>query len=61
MKVAGIERCANVPTQKYNKLISAISQQPTSVAVDSSGFQFYNNGIYDGNCTTQINRGVKNI
>jgi len=59
MKVASFERCARATSGVYHKLLSAIIQQPTSVAVDGSDFQLYGSGIYDGNCSsTDINWGV---
>ena len=62
MKITQIAKCARVPYGNFTKLRSAVVQQPTSVAIDAEhfDFQFYSEGIYDGNCTDDINRGVKN-
>lgn len=35
MKIAQIKSCARVPYGNYAKLLSAIVQQPTSVAIDA--------------------------
>jgi C1A family cysteine protease len=38
---------------------AALYGQPVAVAVDASGFQFYNGGIFSGPCsTTNLNHGV---
>ena len=41
-------------------LLTAISQQPVSVAVeaDQSVFQFYSGGVMDSTCGTQLDHGV---
>lgn len=59
MKYTGISRCARVPSRSYSKLLSAIVQQPVSVAVDlNSDMQLYHEGIYKGKCTSNINHGM---
>lgn len=40
-KIVKLGRCAKVPSQVYNKLISAVVQQPVSVAVASTKFMLY--------------------
>lgn len=59
MKYTGISRCARVPSRSYSKLLSAIVQQPVSVAVDlNSDMALYKKGIYTGKCTSNINHGM---
>ena len=49
MKFTGIGKCARVPEGNYLKLISAVVQQPVSVALDYSyDMSFYKDGIFDG-------------
>lgn len=47
MKVFTTEKCAEVMPYNYSKLLSAVVQQPVSVAVDATNFRFYNDGVYD--------------
>lgn len=40
-------------------LLNATAQQPVSVAVDASLFQFYSSGVFsDNSCTSNVNHGV---
>jgi C1A family cysteine protease len=41
-------------------LMSAINQQPVSIAIeaDQSGFQFYSGGVFTGKCGKQLDHGV---
>jgi len=41
-------------------LLSAVSQQPVSIAIeaDQSGFQFYSGGVFSGACGSQLDHGV---
>lgn len=57
-RVAKLGKCARVPTSNYDKLISAVAQQPVSVAVASEAFMLYDRGIFDGECTTDLDRGL---
>lgn len=59
MKFTSITRCARVPSKSYSKLLSAIVQQPVSVALDQNpDMMFYNEGIYNGKCTSTLNHGM---
>jgi C1A family cysteine protease len=59
MKFTTILKCARVPSQSYSKLISAITQQPVSVAVDQNpDMILYKGGVYDGKCTSSLNHGM---
>lgn len=59
MKFTTISKCARVPSRSYSKLLSAIVQQPVSVALDfNPDMQFYKSGIYTGKCTSSLNHGM---
>lgn len=59
MKFTGFSRCARVPTGNHSKLVSAITQQPVSVALDfSQDMRFYAGGIFDGACSTKLTHGM---
>lgn len=57
-KIVKLGRCAKVPTKIYSKLISAVVQQPVSVAVASTKFMLYQRGIFDSECSTDLDRGM---
>lgn len=50
----------DVPVNSETALMTAIVQQPVSVAVeaDQSVFQFYSGGVMDSACGTQLDHGV---
>jgi len=50
----------DVPVNSETALLTAIVQQPVSVAVeaDQSVFQFYSGGVMDSACGTQLDHGV---
>lgn len=58
MKSISIKNCASVPTKIYEKLLSAVVQQPVTVAVDSEKFMLYEKGVYTGDCGTNVDRGM---
>lgn len=59
MKYTGFGRCASIPSGNYSKLVSAILQQPVSTAIDFSPDMIsYSQGVYNGNCTDEINHGM---
>lgn len=37
---------------------NAVQQQPVSVGVDATWWQFYSGGVFNGPCTTTLNHGV---
>ncbi|RZC17264.1 vignain-like [Glycine soja] len=50
----------NVPANDENALLKAVANQPVSVAIDAGGsdFQFYSEGVFTGDCSTELNHGV---
>ncbi|KAK4372607.1 hypothetical protein RND71_007991 [Anisodus tanguticus] len=50
----------DVPPNDENALLKAAANQPVSVAVDASGsdFQFYSEGVFTGDCGTELDHGV---
>ncbi|XP_031474932.1 vignain-like [Nymphaea colorata] len=50
----------NVPTNNEAALMQAAAHQPISVAIDASGsaFQFYSEGVFTGDCGTELDHGV---
>ncbi|XP_074274363.1 vignain-like [Silene latifolia] len=49
-----------VPENDENALLKAVVNQPVSVAIDAGGrsFQFYHEGVYTGECGTDLDHGV---
>ena len=45
---------------KINYLLKAVSKQPVAVSIDSSGtaFQFYQSGVFSGDCGTNVDHCV---
>jgi C1A family cysteine protease len=59
MKTTSFSKCADVPEGNYTKLLSAVIQQPTSVAIDARGMKKYAGGIYNGECNdSYINQAM---
>ncbi|XP_058103360.1 zingipain-2-like [Magnolia sinica] len=50
----------DVPANSEKSLLVAVAHQPVSVAIDggSTEFQFYSEGVFNGDCTTNLNHGV---
>ncbi|CAH8386886.1 unnamed protein product [Eruca vesicaria subsp. sativa] len=50
----------HVPENDEEALLKAVAHQPVSVAIDagSSDFQLYSEGVFTGECGTQLNHGV---
>ncbi|KAJ0082375.1 hypothetical protein Patl1_10558 [Pistacia atlantica] len=47
-----------VPPNDESSLLKAVAQQPVSVSVDSSQFQFYKSGVFKAQCGTNLDHGV---
>ncbi|GAB4829277.1 hypothetical protein Ancab_018945 [Ancistrocladus abbreviatus] len=49
-----------VPKNDENALMKAVANQPVSVAIDAGGsdMQFYSEGVFTGDCGTDLNHGV---
>ena len=60
MNYTSFKVCAKVPMGNYSKLVSAVVQQPTTVAIDSSGLQLYGEGVFTSSCGTNLDRAVNN-
>ncbi|KAL9268138.1 Vignain-like protein [Drosera capensis] len=52
-----------VPQNDENALMKAVANQPVSVSIDagSSSMQFYSEGVFTGDCGTQLNHGVVSV
>ena len=53
-----MHRLLHLEVQIYQKLLSAVIQQPVTVAVDSQKFMLYQKGVYTGSCGTSVDRGM---
>ncbi|CAK9144597.1 unnamed protein product [Ilex paraguariensis] len=50
----------DVPVNDEDAMLKAAANQPLSVAIDAGGsdFQFYSEGVFTGNCGTELDHGV---
>eukprot|EP00605_Chrysophyceae_sp_TOSAG23-4_P002492 GSChrysophyteH1.ASY1.ANO1.2755.1 assembled CDS len=50
----------DVPTKSDDAMMSALTQQPVSIAIqaDQKDFQLYKSGVFTGECGTQLDHGV---
>ncbi|CAA7395919.1 unnamed protein product [Spirodela intermedia] len=57
---ATIDGHEDVPANDEDALLKAVANQPVSVAIDAGGrkFQFYSEGVFAGDCGTELNHGV---
>ncbi|KAL9296769.1 hypothetical protein ACSQ67_022665 [Phaseolus vulgaris] len=57
---ASIKGYEDVPANSESALLKAVANQPVSVAIDASGyeFQFYAGGVFNGSCDTNLDHGV---
>ncbi|KQJ88596.1 vignain [Brachypodium distachyon] len=55
-----IDGYEDVPANDESALQKAVAYQPVSVAIEASGqdFQFYSEGVFTGQCTTDLDHGV---
>ncbi|PNX97664.1 cysteine proteinase [Trifolium pratense] len=58
--VVSIDGHENVPANNEAALLKAAANQPISVAIDAGGsdFQFYSEGVFTGECGTELDHGV---
>ncbi|KAA8529670.1 hypothetical protein F0562_034230 [Nyssa sinensis] len=58
--VVMIDGHENVPVNDENALMKAVANQPVSVAIDAGGsnWQFYSEGVFNGDCGTELDHGV---
>nr|XP_010929952.1 vignain isoform X1 [Elaeis guineensis] len=58
--VVGIDGREDVPENDEDALMQAVANQPVSVAIEASGsaFQFYSEGVFNGECGTELDHGV---
>ncbi|KAL9251664.1 Vignain-like protein [Drosera capensis] len=58
--VVTIDGYEQVPENDEDALLKAVANQPVSVAIDAGGqdFQFYFEGVYTGDCGTDLDHGV---
>jgi len=58
-KVATIGGYVRLPTNDYNALITAVATSgPIAISVAATQWQFYDSGVYNGDCGTEINHAV---
>ncbi|KAJ6679066.1 CYSTEINE PROTEASE [Salix purpurea] len=59
-RVVSIDSYEDVPVNDETALTKAVANQPISVAIEAGGrsFQFYESGIFTGQCGTNLDHGV---
>jgi len=58
-KVATIEGHVRLPTNDYNALMTAVATTgPVAISVAATQWQFYESGVYNGECGAEINHAV---
>jgi len=58
-KVATIDGYVRLPANDYNALLTAVATVgPVTIGVAASEWQFYDSGVYNGECGTEINHAV---
>jgi len=58
-KVATIVGYVRLPTNDYNSLLTAVATQgPIAISVAATEWQFYSDGVYNGDCGAEINHAV---
>ncbi|RWR96989.1 thiol protease SEN102-like protein [Cinnamomum micranthum f. kanehirae] len=59
-RVVTIDGHEDVPKDDEDALMKAVANQPVSVAIEASGraFQFYSEGVFTGECGTDLDHGV---
>lgn len=58
--VVTIDGHEDVPENDEDALLKAVANQPVSVAIDAGGssFQLYSEGVFTGDCGTELDHGV---
>lgn len=58
--VVNIDGYEMVPENDENALMKAVANQPVAIAMDAGGkdLQFYSEGVFTGDCGTELNHGV---
>uniref|UniRef100_A0A8R7PNW0 Peptidase C1A papain C-terminal domain-containing protein n=1 Tax=Triticum urartu TaxID=4572 RepID=A0A8R7PNW0_TRIUA len=57
-RVVTIDGYEDVPANNEKALRKAVAAQPVSVAVDAGRSQFYSEGVFAGECGTELDHGV---
>ena len=60
VKFSDIETYYNVESSSDDAMMTAVSRQPVSIAIqaDSRDFQLYKSGVFTGSCGTNLDHGV---
>jgi len=56
--VAHVSSFTDVPTNSPSEMMSAIAQQPVSIAIDAGPIQMYVSGVFTGYCGNRLDHGV---